>query len=201
MANENENPNPDPVVDPPAPDPTPGNTGDNNAQTPEQLRAELERERTARAQAQKDADEREARLKEFEAAEEKRKSAEMTEVEREKTRAEAAEAALKEKDERLRRREILDAVRSEATKQRLDVDSEAVADLYAAGAFNAIKLDKDGNPQDVDTALKDLVKRKPYIVKTKVQAPDINATKTGDQKAGEMTDDRKAELKARFRLR
>lgn len=172
---------------PPEPAPKPD---DKPADTPNPLQSELDAANNE--------------LEKLRKAQKERDDADLSEKDREKQRADEAEARANTSTERLRRVAIIQAVRDAAPGEKVDVDVDAIRDLYDAGAFKDIKLDdKTGDPIGIADKLKALVKSKPYIVKKTVAAPapDINADKKGDEKPGEMTDDRKAALAKRFRLK
>lgn len=147
-------------------------------------------------------DEVQAELDRLKADAQTRADAELSEKDREKKRADDAEAREKAKDETVRRLSILQSVRDAASAQKIDLDLDAVRDLYDAGKFRDVKVDDRGDAIGVPDFLKTLVKDKPYILRPgTVKAPDINADKTGTAKTGEMDAERRAQLEKRFRLK
>lgn len=144
-----------------------------------------------------------AELKKLQDAEDARKNAELSEVEREKKAREAAEAEVGKRDALLRDHAIERGITAAAREQKLDLDESAIEVLQKAGEFNGIKV-VDGKAVGIGDHLKELVKSRPFVLKAKPAAPDLGADRKGDEKDGQtpgaLTDDRKSDLKKRYRL-
>lgn len=108
-----------------------------------------------------------------------------------------ATAAERERDEvraELRRERVFNRVISEATRQNA-IDPEAVATMLIAG--DEIDVDDDGRPANVADAVKDLLKRKPYLV-TRSRA--TGGTPSGDAGTGRTGGgEQKADFNSAFR--
>lgn len=144
---------------------------------------------------------RKAKEEERKALEQAKAEADMSAAEKEKARADKAEELAKSKDAQLRRLAILNAARDGAESLSLSFNPGALEDAYKLGAFDAIELDDEGNPQQVESALKTLQKSKPYLLKAAARdVPDLDADRRGTRQPGEMTDDEQAALKSRFRI-
>lgn len=143
-----------------------------------------------------------AELKTLRDAKTAREEAELSEKERAEKRANDAAEQVTAKDATIRRLSILNGIRDSAATAKLDLDMEAVRDLYAAGAFKDVKVDENGDAIGLPEFVKDLVKKKSYLVKPgeNVKAPDIGAGKTGAETPGEKTEAEVADLKRRFRV-
>lgn len=204
VSNENPNPTPPPEpatpppADPPKADPPP------KAEPPADGGDDLKARLAELEKQNKELAESKAAL---ERAEQERKDAELTEIERANKKAEAAEAKLQEVSASLRRREILDATKRAAAELKVELDHTAVVDLYDAKAFDSIKLNAKNEAEGVKERLAELIKAKPYVVKTPPPAPETPAGNGGADsgKSGsgaqesEITPERRAELKKRFR--
>jgi len=153
----------------------------------------------AEAKANKDAAKR---LADLEAAETKRKQAEMSELDKFKAQVAEKESALQALQNELaasrKRQEFSLAAR------RLELkfaSAEAEADAFSLADLSEVEIGEDGKVSGMDDALKALKKSKPYLFGQPAQAPEIDAQSRGGPKPGELDETRKSELAQRFRLR
>jgi hypothetical protein len=177
-----------PVAPPPAGDPLVA-TSETTAATLEQANAELAAARAALKAANNESAQRRKKLEEYEAAENKRKEAELTETQRlQKQLADAqAESArvLTQANERI----IQSAFMAEAAKQ----GATHPGDAYALADRSAVTIDAAGNVTGVDKAVEAVVKAGRLPVKAATQPPDINASNQGG--AGKLTPEQLREKK------
>lgn len=119
----------------------------------------------------------EKKLAEYETAEQQRKQAEMSEVERLKAEVEAAKAAQQAAAEEMVTMRIKQAMFTAAAKMGFHNPEDA----YLMADLTEVDLGEDGAVAGVETALKDLLKSRPYLAKSE-SAPDIDASKRGKAK-------------------
>lgn len=122
----------------------------------------------------------EKKLAEYETAEQQRKQAEMSEmseVERLKAEVEAAKAAQQAAAEEMVTMRIKQAMFTAAAKMGFHNPEDA----YLMADLTEVELGEDGEVSGVETALKELLKSRPYLAKSEV-APDIDAIKRGKAK-------------------
>lgn len=130
--------------------------------TPEEIAAELQRTRDALKKANAEAAKHRKAAEAATAAEEARKTAEMTELERFKAQAEAEAKRREEAEARLNRERITNAVKFAAAALNFHDPADALAHLDAA----ALEIGEDGSVTGVKEALDALAKAKPYLVKS-----------------------------------
>lgn len=170
-----------------------GGQGD-AGRAPEEIQAELEDTRAALKKANKEAADRRKRLDALEAAEQKRKDAELSEVERLQAQVDAAkssaEAATAAANERLMRASVL----AEASKLEFLDPSDAWRMVDRDG----LSIGDDGEVTGAVDALKALVKAKPYLIRQK-QSHDINGDRgRGDGKQPDKAAEKGEQLRQRF---
>ena len=150
------------------------------------------------------------KLREFE----KSAKAQLKELETLRTQAKTADAAKLSDQERLTQRVAeLEQTLADAQTQHqertvryevlLKASELGLVDLDAAVRlldWAALEFDEDGRPTNTEKVLKDLIKAKPYLVKSQAAqtAPNINAgARSGSEQDQKARDD---ELRRRFRL-
>ena len=101
-----------------------------------------------------------ARLRELEAASKAAEDAKLSEQERLSKRVAELEASASEQSRLLQERVLRYEVQLQAARLNI-VDPDAALKLLD---LSTIEYDPEGNPQDVDRALKALLKEKPYLV-------------------------------------
>lgn len=172
---------------------TGGDTQTNTTPTIEAVTAELETVRKALKQANAESAQRRKRLEELEAEENKRKDAEKTELQKALDKAAALEAQLAKQAETVKQSTIQHAVEITAAKLGFADPGDALSLLDKS----AVKLGEDGKVEGVEDALKDLLKRKPYLAKAGPQQPETDSQKrpSGTQKSA---DDILAEKRAQY---
>jgi hypothetical protein len=119
----------------------------------------------------------EKKLAEYETAEQERKQAEMSEVERLKAEVEQAKAAQQAAVEEVVTMRIKQALYTQAAQMGFHNPEDA----YLMADLTEVELGEDGEVSGVETALKELLKSRPYLAKSEV-APDIDAIKRGKAK-------------------
>ena len=138
---------------------------------------ELERLKAALKAANNESAARRKKLEELEAAEEQRKSAELSEVEKAKKAQTDAEAKAQATEERFRTATIRSAVAMEAARLGF-YDPE---DAFRLADLADVQVGEDGKVTGVEAALKALAKAKAHLVKTTSGGGDINSTAAGRQ--------------------
>lgn len=170
-----------------------GDTQTNTTPTIEAVTAELETVRKALKQANAESAQRRKRLEELEAEENKRKDAEKTELQKALDKAAELEAQLAKQTETVKQTTIQHAVEITAAKLGFTDPGDALSLLD----HSAIKIGDNGKVDGVEDALKDLLKRKPYLAKTGAQQPETDSQKrpSGSSKTA---DDILAEKRAQY---
>ena len=121
-----------------------------------------------------DYDDLKSKLDAFEAAEEERKKAEMTELDRLKAELATKETTasdLASKLEALQERIKQDKVRSAFEKVASSKHIGYLEDAFAMANLSAVEIAEDGTVSGVEEAVEELVKNKPYLVTKKQQKP------------------------------
>lgn len=126
---------------------------------------------------EKDAIALQKKLAQYEQAEAERKKAEMTEADRLKAELEQANAHAQAVAEEMVTLRIRQAMFTQAAKMGFHNPDDA----YLMADLSGVELGDDGEVAGVETALKDLVKARPYLAKSE-NAPDIDANKRGKSK-------------------
>jgi len=165
--------------------------GSEQEPTLEETQSELEATRKALSKANKEAASRRKELEKYEAAEEKRKQAEMTELEKlSKERDDAlmaAEAAQKSAEAKLLKATII--------SKAAGLNFADPSDAFALLDRSELTLAEDGSVDGLDTALKELAEAKPYMLNTDKPATKVGATNpSGGRSTGETYEQRKARL-------
>lgn len=155
-------------------DATSDGTGDGDKPTYEELLVMYEKSESARKKANNESAERRRKLKEFEEAEQKRKEKEMGEVEKLQSKISEMEKKNKELLTNLTTSRFKSAIRKTATELRFRNTDDAEAFLNI-GDF---EQNDDGQFEGIDTALKQLVKERPYLI-DKTPPVDTDGTKRG----------------------
>lgn len=181
----------------------PGSTGTDGAQAGdamslEQALAELNKVRRALKDVNAESAGRRKRLEDLEAAEAARQQAQMSEAER------ATAAARKLNEELAARDQHIAKLQEQSIRYEVMLAAQAMQIVDPDAAFalmdrGSLEIGEDGRPKNVETALKALVKTKPYLVRQAQAAPpNINA------QAGSRREDsdqgRAEEIRRRFRL-
>jgi multidrug efflux pump subunit AcrA (membrane-fusion protein) len=181
------------------PNPNPAGTGaGTSAASAEELQAELERARDALRKANSEAAERRKKLEAYEAAEQKRKSEELSEADRLKLQLSEAQQALDSQRAENRRYKLLGAASREAARLNLDFHPDALDDALRLGDLDGVREDEDtGNLSGMDAVLRELAKRKPYLLRQK-GVPNINGGERGKTNTLAINED---ELKRQFGIR
>jgi multidrug efflux pump subunit AcrA (membrane-fusion protein) len=181
------------------PNPNPAGTGaGTSAASAEELQAELERARDALRKANSEAAERRKKLEAYEAAEQKRKSEELSEADRLKLQLSEAQQALDSQRAENRRYKLLGAASREAARLNLDFHPDALDDALRLGDLDGVREDEDtGNLSGMDAVLRELAKRKPYLLRQK-GVPNINGGERGKTNTLALNED---ELKRQFGIR
>ena len=115
-----------------------------------------ENEKVKRANAEAAKYRREVR--ELQEALRKREEADLSELEKANKRAQEAEARAEAAEQRARERLLEVAVTQAATKLKFRDPEDALSMIRTR-----VELDDDGQPQNVEPLLKDLLKEKPYL--------------------------------------
>jgi hypothetical protein len=133
-----------------------------DAQTPEEIRAELERTRDALKKANKEAAERRKKLDAYEKAEADRKTAELSETDRLKAERDDLSKSLTTAQADIRSERAAHAVELVA----LALDFHDPDDAMRPEVLAAVEFDEDGRVDrtSVEKALKALAKAKPHLV-------------------------------------
>jgi DNA repair exonuclease SbcCD ATPase subunit len=156
-------------------------------QTPEQLQAELEKTRTALKAANKEAADRRKRLAELETAETERKAAEMTEAQKLNAKLEKLEAeknaALEKASNSLKRAAIL-------SKAGDFIDADDVVGALAG----KLEINDAGDVDGLDEALAALKKAKPHWLKAKQPGGRLSPGNPGGATEGETDAQRRKRL-------
>lgn len=138
------------------------------------VKAELERTRKALAQANREAAERRVKLQEFEAAEQKRREAEMSELEKAQAAAAKAEADLQAAKQQADAMVLRSAIVSQAAVLEFADPMDAFAMLDKSGL-----IVEGGEVKGVEEALKALAESKPYLLKAATKPPKLNPSNPG----------------------
>jgi len=150
--------------------------GENDAQSPEELKAELEAARAALHKANKEAASRRKALEAFEAKEEERRQAEMSELEKAQAKIAELEAERANAQQEITNMRIRTALTAAATQLNFHNPDDA-AEMVDWSGLSV----EDGKVEGVEQAVKQLVKDRPYLIKT-AAAPEIDAAKGGKGK-------------------
>ena len=135
------------------------------------------------------------RLADYEGREQQAQAAALTEAEKLQKRVAELEttqaAALREHQEKIVRYEVMLKAASLGV-----IDPDAAVKLLD---WATLEFDEDGTPTNLEKALRDLLKAKPYLLKpVAAPAPNINAGAQGTKQETDVA--RVEELKKRFRL-
>jgi hypothetical protein len=153
------------------------------------LKSALDKERTAaKKRAEKEAED-----------ERKRQEAALSETERAAKRVSDLEKANAELADKWKAAQARESLRTAAGKAQI-VFANAQAEADAIGfALQAVKVADDGTVEEAETALKQVIKDRPYLVKVD-NGGDGRGTPRPDPQArakgGQMTDEEKRELAA-----
>jgi len=157
------------------------------------LKSALDKERAAN----KGVAEKLKRLADLEAAEKKRKEAEMSELDKAKAKLAEAEQKLAQQTKEMNTFRIKHAV--EITAGKLGFQNPE--DAYQLADLSAVEITDEGKVAGVEEALKALAKSRPYLLKASTTThPNIDANTRGAGGRGELTEERKAELNQRYRI-
>jgi len=132
--------------------------------------AELERTRVALKAANKESAERRKRLEKFEAEEEARKEAAMSDLDKEKKRADAAEARAEAAERAAKDTLIRAAFVSEAAK----AGAAHPEDVYLLADWSAVGIDESGTVEGVAEVVKSLVDAGRVPLAGRPQAPRLD---------------------------
>jgi len=157
--------------------------GDPAVKTPtvEELQAQLADKDKSLKLANAEAKQRREKLEAIEAADAKRKEAELTETQKAAARADKAEADLQALQERHRKSAIYAAIRL-AAKDANFADPE---DAVLLAELTGVEVGDDDRVAGADAAVKALAKAKPHLIKAAARpgAPNINAAEGGQPRA------------------
>lgn len=156
-----------------------GDGGETPSETPSGAQVDVEALQMALKRANREAAERRKKIEEMEAAETKRKEAELTELERLKAKTVEAEARLETMAARLRESAIRQEVMVQAGKLAF-VDAD---DAFRLADLSGVEVGEDGKVIGVEAALRALAKQKPHLLKPAGNAPNINAGASGRSSA------------------
>jgi len=151
----------------------------------EQIQAELERTRTALQGANRESADRRKRLEAFEKAELDRAKKDLSEVERLKGQV----AELDKRARELEAEREMMIIRSAVERAAAALGFHSAEDAYQLADLSGVEIDEDGKVSNVDKALKELVKARPYLVRV-VDKPDTNAGATGGKVSREQDEER-----------
>jgi hypothetical protein len=164
---------------------TTGSEGTGDEMTPAQLQAELETLRKALKAANSESAARRKKLEEIEAADNERKTKDLSDAEKALKRAQDAEAKAAEAETRWRTSTIRHAVETTAGKLNFTDPDDAFRLADLAG----VEIDASTNKViGVEDALKALAKAKPHLLKQASAGGDINA-QSGGRATGVTADD------------
>lgn len=192
---------PEPGASAPQTPPNPeGDAGKQTAKplTVDELQAELERTRAALKTANSESAARRKKLDELDAKEKKAQQAQLSEVEQIKAQLAEAQAAQKQAAQEIAAMRLRGAVEREAVK----LGFKNPDDAYLLADMTGVEMDDAGKVSGVESALKELVKARPYLVGAdeKKLPPNINARDAG--KGNQQSDEaRKKDLMQRFRIK
>ena len=116
---------------------------------------------TSERKTNKDNADKLKKLTDLEAAEQKRKDADLTEAQKQTAKVAQLEKELADRDEKLATTTIRHAVELEAAKQNF----QSPEDAYLMADLSDVKIDADGKVTGVEEALKAVAKAKPYLLK------------------------------------
>ena len=182
-------------------------TTETNKPTLESTLAEVER---LRSELKKRNGEEAARRKKLEALEteaQKRKEADMSELQKAQSHAQELETKLADYESEMQELRLRHAIERAAGAMKFINPEEA----YKLADLSAIEFDEEGklDAEAIDTALKALAKRSPYLLEQgetqpkEKKAPDIGATPgragTGVNK-DQLTEEKQQELIRRYRM-
>lgn len=157
------------------------NTDTKPAPSPEELQAELERTRKALNQANRESAERRKRIEAYEAEEQKKRDAELSEAERLKKER---DALIAERDNAIaaHRKALIEAAVTLAAK---DANLHNPQDAHVLADLSEVTIGEDGAVMGADKAIRKLIEARPYLVKqgngTGTQ-PIPPSPKPGDQR-------------------
>lgn len=123
------------------------------------------------------------RLEDLEKTEADRKQADLSESERLKQELAALKSQHEQAEAALRQARIKDAARAAAEGLKLAFQPGALDDLVTLGAFADLEISERGQVLEINQAIKDLQKAKPYlfVAAQTVTPADIGATANGRQ--------------------
>jgi chromosome segregation ATPase len=130
-------------------------------ETVESLRAERAKLRLAVKDANKEAETRRTRLEELEKADQDRQKAALSETDRLKSELAEAQKAASVAEGRAQSERVRSAIEAVAAQ----LDFHKPHDAYLHIDLSQLEFDAQGNPKNVEDALKELVKVSPYLVK------------------------------------
>ncbi len=149
------------------------------SQLDELIAKRIERERKKFA----DYDDLKTKLAEFEAQEQAKREAEMSEVEKAQEQAKQFEEKVQELTAQLeaeRTKAQQQAIKNEFIKVATSANIAYIDDAIALADLSAVTIDEDGKVVGMDDVVKTLVENKPFLV-AKKQTPPIGAATNGGQ--------------------
>ncbi len=165
---------------------TPAPSGDTTTTTTQQsdadLRAELAAVKSQLSAVNRESADRRHKLTELEAAEQKRKEAEMTETQKLQAKLDALQKERDESAAKVQQWTLRRAFEKAARTAKLNFASDdALDDGFRLADLSAVKVNGE-NVEGIDAAVIALSKAKPYLFKPAEAAPpDVNATDRGAQ--------------------